>query len=156
MLLFPWSSCACAILVQSRPPGAPQGDLVKKLKIPIICLIGLIIVLFCKIHDLVVHQFFCILHLCQFGPAKMSWGPRRVHSLKSPPLPHCSQQQKLFSANRMHLRDLKWCVKKISSFWCHFEVSILTRFGIFCRLSYLCTYTPYYWLDWNLHCVLLL
>ena len=31
MLLVPWSSCACAILVQSRPPGAPLGDLVKKI-----------------------------------------------------------------------------------------------------------------------------
>ena len=30
ILLAPWSSCACAILVQSGPPGAPQGDFVKK------------------------------------------------------------------------------------------------------------------------------
>ena len=30
ILLAPWSSCACAILVQSGSPGAPQGDLVQK------------------------------------------------------------------------------------------------------------------------------
>ena len=34
-------------------------------------------------------------------------------------------------------------MKKFSSFPCHFEVSILTRFGIFCCLRLLCTYTPY-------------
>ena len=77
MLLVPWSCCACAILVQSGPPGAPQGDLVKKIKNPILCLRDLIMVFFCKIHDLVVH--------CASGSVKMPWGPIRGHSLKSPP-----------------------------------------------------------------------
>ena len=33
-------------------------------------------------------------------------------------------------------------MKKCSCFWCHFEVSILTRFGIFCHFRSLYTYTP--------------
>ena len=53
MLLVPWFSCACAFLVQSGTPGAPQGDLVKKN--PILCLRCLTMVLLKKIHDLVVH-----------------------------------------------------------------------------------------------------
>ena len=102
--------------------------------------------------------------------------PDGGNSLKFNPLPN-RLRQKIFSTNRMYLWDLKmqsadrgtvlcsgrrmghclkWCVKKFSSFRCHFEVSILTRFCIFCRLRKFSKYSPYYELDWNIYCVLLL
>ena len=72
----------------------------------------------------------------QFGPVRMPIGPKRRHYLKVLPLSLCSGKNNLFSTNRMHKRDLKEYVKKFSTFRCHFEVSILTHFGIFCRLGY--------------------
>ena len=39
--------------------------------------------------------------------------------------------KKLFSTNRMHLSDLKWCIKKCSCFRCLFVVSNLARLSIF-------------------------
>ena len=50
------------------PLGPPQGDLVKKIKIPIICLRGLIVVLFCKIHDLVVYCASLVQSRCPGAP----------------------------------------------------------------------------------------
>ena len=61
------SSCACAILIQSGSPGAPQGDFVKKYKY-------------------VSHRPHCGLILkdkcfrcaiCVFGPVKLPWSPER-------------------------------------------------------------------------------
>ena len=72
MLLVPWSTCACAILVQSRPPGAPQGDLVNNKN---------------SYNMPQRPNTWSSCALCQFGPVKMFWGPRRRHSLKFLPPP---------------------------------------------------------------------
>ena len=67
--------------------------------------------------------------MCQLGPVKLPWGTRRGHGLKSP-FPVVFDRKKCFLTNRMHFHDLKVLMKKCSCFRCHFEVSILTRFGI--------------------------
>ena len=64
------------------------------------------------------------LSMCQFGLAKMLWGPRRGQSLKfTTPFPRCSQQKNLFLTNWMHLGDLKGCMKNCSCFQCHLSSS---------------------------------
>ena len=95
-------------------PWGPQGDFVKKLGFPSMCLRGLIIVLFCRIHCLDVHV-----------PAWSSQNalqPKKREKSKihpPPPPPFTLVRDKiLFSTNRMHLRDLKWYVKMCSSFLC--------------------------------------
>ena len=64
----------------SLPPWAPQGYLVKKIKnsynMPQRPNYGLIL-----------KNTWISCALCQFGPVKMSWGPRRGNSLNSPPPP---------------------------------------------------------------------
>ena len=59
ILLVPWTSCACAILVQSGPIS--------------MCLRGLIIVLFCRIHGQVVHV--------PVWSSQDALGPQKGHSL---------------------------------------------------------------------------
>ena len=75
-----------------------------------------------------------------------------------PPLPHLRyavvslfSTKNVFPTNRMRWSDLKGCMKKCRCFRCHFELNILTPFGIFCRFGSLCTNTPnngYNKFDW--------
>ena len=71
------------------------------------------------------------------------WAQKGTKS-KIPPFPVVCDRKNCFLTNRMHWNDLKVCMKKCSCFRCHFEVSILTRFGIFCHFRSLYTYTPCY------------
>ena len=86
--------------------------------------------------------------MCQFGPVKLPWGPRRGHSIKflppPPPSPVVGDRKNYFLTIRMQWNDLKVCMKKCFCFPCHFEVSILTPFGIFCHFRSLYTYTLCY------------
>ena len=91
---------------------------------------ALIMVLLCRIQDMDVHV--------PVWSSKDDLGPRKEHNSKFP-LPHFKyallslfSTKSLFSTNRLHWSDLKGCMKKCCCFWYHFEVNILTRFGIFC------------------------
>ena len=95
-----------------------------------------ILVLFCRIHGLDVQ--------CASLVQSNFLGAQKGHSLKSPSFPVACDIENCFSTNRMHWNDLKGCMKKCYCFRCHFEVSILTHFGIFCCFRTLYTYTPYF------------
>ena len=94
--------------------------------------------------------------MCQFGPVKIPGGPEGgIVENSPPPFPHVRSAlvslfatKNFFSTNRMHKNDLKGCVNKCCCFRCHFEVKILTRFGIFCRFRSLYTYNGYNKFDW--------
>ena len=109
-----------------RTPWGPPGGLCKK-KIVFLsmCLRGLIIVLFCRIHglDVPIPVWFS---QDAVGPQKGDIVSNPPHP---PPFPLFATEKNCFSTNRMHWNDLKGCLKKYSCFRCHFKVSILTHFG---------------------------
>ena len=56
--------------------------------------------------------------MCQFGPVKLSWGPRRGHSLNPPPFSPLFETEKIVSwqTECIDWNDLKVCMKKCSCF----------------------------------------
>ena len=96
------------------------------------CLNGLIIVLFCRIHDKVVYVQSRYPGSPKKGTVKTLYPFRFV-------------RRKIICARKTELINLKWSKRmyeEVYIFWCHIEVGILTRFGIFCRFRKLYTYTP--------------
>ena len=95
-----------------------------------------IMVLYCRPHSQVVHV--------PVWSCQNARGPKRgIVENSSPPSPLKRGSGKLvldkkinfFLTNRMHWSNLKGCMKKCRCFRCHFEVNILTCFGILCRFG---------------------
>ena len=79
--------------------------------------------------------------MCEIGPVNMPLGPTREHSSKLSSIYHFKyallslfSTKRLFSTSLLQQNGLKGLWKSTITFRCNFEVNILTRLGIFCRL----------------------